>query len=53
MAGPRMPLSTLRVRPRYRPVPFQGIILEHPNEAEWQTFKNNNNEAFLDRIWVY
>ncbi|MCG8442780.1 MAG: PrkA family serine protein kinase, partial [Caulobacterales bacterium] len=33
--------------------PFQGIILAHSNEAEWQTFKNNkNNEAFIDRIFV-
>ncbi len=31
--------------------PFQGIIVAHSNEAEWQQFKNNkNNEAFLDRI---
>src|SRR5437868_6589062 len=34
-------------------MPFQGIILAHSNEAEWQTFKNNkNNEAFIDRISV-
>ncbi len=34
-------------------IPFQGIILAHSNEAEWQTFKGNkNNEAFLDRISV-
>ncbi|MFQ5467042.1 MAG: PrkA family serine protein kinase, partial [Kiloniellaceae bacterium] len=33
--------------------PFQGIVLAHSNEAEWQKFKNNkNNEAFLDRISV-
>lgn len=32
-------------------IPFQGIILAHSNESEWQTFKNNrNNEAFLDRV---
>ena len=32
-------------------IPFQGIILAHSNQAEWQTFKNNpNNEAFLDRV---
>ncbi|MEL7490219.1 MAG: PrkA family serine protein kinase [Pseudomonadota bacterium] len=35
------------------PIPFQGIILAHSNESEWQTFRNNkNNEAFLDRINV-
>ena len=34
-------------------LPFQGIILAHSNEAEWQSFKNNkNNEAFIDRICV-
>ena len=33
--------------------PYQGIILAHSNEAEWQQFKSNkNNEAFLDRICV-
>jgi len=32
-------------------IPFQGIILAHSNESEWQTFRNNkNNEAFLDRV---
>ena len=35
------------------PIPFQGIILAHSNESEWQVFRNNkNNEAFLDRINV-
>src|SRR5215813_5779835 len=35
------------------PIPFQGTILAHSNEAEWQMFKaNKNNEAFLDRISV-
>lgn len=34
-------------------IPFQGIVLAHSNEAEWQSFKNNkNNEAFIDRIYV-
>ncbi len=33
--------------------PYQGIVLAHSNESEWQQFKNNkNNEAFLDRILV-
>jgi serine protein kinase len=32
-------------------LPFEGIILAHSNESEWQTFRNNkNNEAFIDRI---
>ena len=35
------------------PIPFQGLVLAHSNESEWQLFKNNkNNEAFLDRISV-
>src|SRR6185437_10401128 len=35
------------------PIPFNGTILAHSNEAEWTVFKNNrNNEAFLDRICV-
>jgi serine protein kinase len=34
-------------------IPFQGIILAHSNESEWQSFKNNkNNEAFIDRVSV-
>lgn len=34
-------------------IPFNGTILAHSNESEWQTFRNNkNNEAFLDRICV-
>jgi serine protein kinase len=34
-------------------MPYQGIILAHSNESEWQQFRNNkNNEAFLDRICV-
>ncbi len=34
-------------------IPFEGVILAHSNESEWQQFKNNkNNEAFLDRIYV-
>ena len=33
--------------------PYQGTILAHSNEAEWQQFRSNkNNEAFLDRISV-
>lgn len=35
------------------PIPFNGVILAHSNESEWQQFRNNkNNEAFLDRINV-
>ena len=34
-------------------IPFEGVILAHSNEAEWQTFKNNrNNEAFIDRVYT-
>ncbi len=34
-------------------IPFEGVVLAHSNESEWQAFKNNkNNEAFLDRIYI-
>jgi serine protein kinase len=34
-------------------IPFQGVVLAHSNESEWQSFKNNkNNEALIDRICV-
>jgi len=34
-------------------IPFNGVVLAHSNESEWQSFKNNkNNEAFIDRIYV-
>ncbi|MFA7555303.1 MAG: PrkA family serine protein kinase [Spongiibacteraceae bacterium] len=34
-------------------IPFNGIILAHSNESEWQSFKNNkNNEAFIDRVYI-
>ncbi|OOE59920.1 PrkA family serine protein kinase [Salinivibrio sp. ML323] len=34
-------------------LPFDGIILAHSNESEWQSFRNNkNNEAFLDRVYI-
>lgn len=34
-------------------IPYNGIILAHSNESEWQSFKaNKNNEAFLDRVFI-
>lgn len=34
-------------------IPFNGVILAHSNESEWQTFKNDkNNEAFIDRVSI-
>src|SRR5690606_30177151 len=34
-------------------LPYQGIIVAHSNESEWQSFRaNRTNEAFLDRICV-
>ena len=34
-------------------IPYEGIVLAHSNEAEWQTFKNNrSNEAFIDRVYI-
>lgn len=51
------PLLTATQEGNYNPteglssIPFEGIILAHSNEAEWQTFRNHkNNEAFIDRI---
>lgn len=35
------------------PIPFDGVVLAHSNEAEWHTFRNNkNNEAFIDRVYI-
>lgn len=32
-------------------IPFEGMILAHSNESEWQNFKNDKkHEAFIDRI---
>ncbi|TFG98549.1 PrkA family serine protein kinase [Candidatus Thorarchaeota archaeon] len=32
-------------------MPFNGIIIAHSNEAEWESFRNNKrNEAFIDRL---
>ena len=32
-------------------IPFNGTLLAHSNESEWQSFKNNKtNEAFIDRV---
>jgi serine protein kinase len=34
-------------------IPFDGTVLAHSNESEWQAFKTNkNNEAFLDSIYI-
>ncbi len=52
------PLLTATQEGNYNPtegfssIPFEGIILAHSNETEWQNFKNNKaNEAFLDRLY--
>ncbi|MCL6268371.1 PrkA family serine protein kinase [Sansalvadorimonas sp. 2012CJ34-2] len=32
-------------------IPYEGILLAHSNESEWQAFRNNKtNEAFIDRV---
>ncbi len=32
-------------------IPFEGVLLAHSNESEWQAFRNNKtNEAFIDRV---
>ncbi|MCU4676416.1 PrkA family serine protein kinase [Catenovulum sp. 2E275] len=53
------PLLTATQEGNYNPtegmsaLPFDGMILAHSNESEWQAFKNNkNNEAFLDRVYI-
>lgn len=34
-------------------IPYQGVVLAHSNESEWQSFRNNRtNEAFLDRVYI-
>ena len=34
-------------------IPFDGIVLAHSNESEWESFKaDKKNEAFLDRIFI-
>ena len=34
-------------------IPFEGVVLAHSNESEWQSFKTNkNNEAFIDRVYI-
>ena len=53
------PLLTATQEGNYNPtegmgaIPFDGVVLAHSNESEWQTFRNNrNNEAFLDRVYM-
>ncbi|QJR79909.1 PrkA family serine protein kinase [Alteromonas pelagimontana] len=53
------PLLTATQEGNYNPtegfsaLPFDGLILAHSNESEWQSFRNNkNNEAFLDRVYI-
>lgn len=34
-------------------IPFDGIILAHSNQTEWESFKNDTkNEAFIDRVYI-
>src|SRR3989344_2274376 len=34
-------------------IPYQGLIVAHSNESEWQKFRSNkDNEAMLDRIYL-
>ncbi len=34
-------------------IPFQGVVLAHSNESEWEKFRNNkDNEAFIDRVYI-
>lgn len=52
------PLLTATQERNYEPskpigaIPFDGIILAHSNESEWEKFQTDRkNEAFLDRIY--
>lgn len=53
------PLLTASQEGNYNPtepigaIPFDGIVLAHSNDTEWQKFKNDKrNEAFIDRFYV-
>src|SRR5690554_5516764 len=53
------PLLTATQEGNYNPtegmgaIPFEGMVLAHSNESEWQAFRHNsNNEAFLDRVYI-
>jgi serine protein kinase len=53
------PLLTATQEKNYRgtealsDIPFDGVIIAHSNESEWEKFKSNkNNEAFLDRVCI-
>lgn len=53
------PLLTATQEGNYNPtealpaIPFEGIILAHSNESEWESFKEDKkNEAFIDRVYV-
>ena len=54
-----LPLLTATQEGTYKPsegfgaIPFDGLILAHSNESEWESFtKNPDNEAFIDRFEV-
>ena len=54
------PLLTATQEGNYNPsetglgsIPFDGIILAHSNESEWDKFRNNkDNEAFISRTCI-
>lgn len=34
-------------------MPFNGLVIAHSNESEWEIFRNNTrNEAFIDRMYI-
>lgn len=52
------PMLTASQEKNYEPskpigaIPFDGIMLAHSNESEWEKFQSDKkNEAFLDRIY--
>lgn len=53
------PLLTASQEGNYNPtegigsIPFEGLVLAHSNDTEWQKFKSDKrNEAFIDRFYV-
>jgi serine protein kinase len=54
------PLLTATQEGNYNPseaglgsIPFDGVILAHSNESEWEKFRNNkDNEAFISRTCI-
>ena len=45
--------ATITAQKGFPPCPFDGIILAHSNESEWQQFRNNKTmKLSLDRVYI-